>query len=94
LRVEVGAGKTDIDLSSALDHDLSAVINGGVGSLSVKLPGDMGVRVSVDTGIGDLNSSGLTQDGGYLVNDAYGVSPNTLHLDISAGVGSIELMAP
>ena len=94
LQVHTGAGNTNIDLSSALDHDLNAVISGGVGELSVKLPGEMGVRVSVDTAIGGLTNSGLEKDGEYYVNNAYGSSPNTLFLDISAGVGSISLLAP
>ena len=94
LQVQIGAGSTNIDLSSALDHDLHVAISGGVGNLSVKLPGEMGVRVSVDTAIGGLTNSGLEKDGEYYVNDAYGSSPNTLFLDISAGVGSINLLAP
>jgi hypothetical protein len=94
LQVQIGAGNANIDLSSALDHDLNASISGGVGDVSVKLPGKMGVRVSVDTAIGGLTNSGLVKDGEYYVNDTYGSSPNTLLLDINAGVGSINLLAP
>jgi hypothetical protein len=94
LRINTGAGKTDVDLSGAFDHDLEATIDGGVGELSVKLPGEMGVRVSADTGIGDLSNSGLRRDGEAYVNDAYGSSPHTLFLKVNAGVGSIHLLAP
>lgn len=93
LQVTVGAGTTTIDLSSALDHDLSASVDGGFGSLSVKLPADMGVRVTAGTGIGGLTNSELLRDGNALVNEAYGVSPHTLFLDITTGVGAIELLA-
>jgi len=93
LQVSVGAGTTTIDLSSALDHDLSASISGGVGNLSVKLPADMGVRVTASTGIGGLTNSGLSRDGDAFINEAYGVSPHTLFLDITTGVGGIELLA-
>jgi N-terminal domain of toast_rack, DUF2154 len=94
LQINLGAGTTDVDLSSALDHDLRAEINGGLGDLSVKLPGEMGVQVSADTKIGGLTSSGLVKDGDVYVNDVYGSSPHTLYLVISAGVGSINLLVP
>jgi hypothetical protein len=92
LQISTGAGTTTIDLSSALDHDLRASVEGGVGNLSVKLPDDMGVRVTVSSGIGGLTSSGLLKDGSAFVNEAYGVSPHTLTLDITTGVGAIELL--
>lgn len=91
LDVQIGAGNVNIDLSDALDHDLSVAIRGGVGKLSVKLPDEMGVRVSVSTGIGGLTNSGLVKDGDYYVNDVYGSSPNTLFLDIETGIGSINM---
>jgi hypothetical protein len=81
-------------LSSALDHDLTVVIRGGVGELSVKLPGEMGVRVSADTGIGNLTNTGLVHDGSYFVNDVYGSSQHSLFLDIETGVGAIKLIGP
>jgi N-terminal domain of toast_rack, DUF2154 len=91
LQISTGAGNTTIDLSSALDHDLSASVKGGVGNLSLKLPDEMGVRVTASSGIGGLTSSGLLKDGSAFVNEAYGVSPHTLTLDITTGVGAIEL---
>jgi len=90
--LNVGAGNTNIDLSSALDHDLSTTIAGGVGKLTVKLPHDMGIRVTASSGIGGLTSSGLQKNGNSYVNEAYGVSPHTLFLDITAGVGAIDLL--
>lgn len=92
LEVEIGAGKTNVDLSSTLNHDLSVTITGGVGELSVTLPTGMGVQVSADTGIGGLTSGGLMRDGDKYVNDAFGEAAHTLYLDISAGVGAIELL--
>jgi hypothetical protein len=94
LRIETGAGNTNVDLSGALDHDLNATIEAGVGELSVKLPGEMGVRVSADTGIGGLTNSGLVKDGDDYVNADYGSAPYTLFLNIQAGIGSIHLDAP
>ncbi len=94
LHIDVGAGNMTVDLSGALDHDLKAIISGGVGELTVKFPSGMGVRVSADTAIGGLTNSGLVRDGDFYVNETYGSAANTLYLEISAGVGSINLLAP
>ncbi len=94
LRIEVSAGNSTVDLSGALDHDLNATITGGFGNLTVYLPGEMGVRVRADTDIGGLNDAGLTKDGDVYVNEVYGSAAHTLYLEISTGVGSINLLAP
>jgi len=91
LRYDVGAGDTTVDLSSGYDNDVRATITGGIGALKVLLPADMGVRISVSTGLGDVTTSGLTRDGDDYVNEAYGSAPYTLTLDVEAGVGAIEL---
>lgn len=94
LLIDSGVGITTVDLSRALDHDLNVTIHGGLGEITLFLPGEMGVRVSVNRGISSLTNSGLVQDGDDYVNSAYGVSPHTMYLDIQAGVGSINLLAP
>jgi hypothetical protein len=94
LRVEVGAGATDLDLGGNWDHDVTAQVTGGVGELSLKLPGEMGVRVNMDKALVSVTATGLTKEGNGYVNQAFGTAPNTLTLDIQAGVGTIKLVAP
>lgn len=93
LEVEIDAGTTAIDLSSPLDHDLQVTINGGAGAISVKLPDGMGVQATVDTGVGGLTNAGLTKEGDYYVNEEFGAAPYTLFLNITTGLGDIELLA-
>ena len=93
LTVQLGAGRTVVDLSSSLNHDLRASIEGGMGELSVRLPAEMGVQVTPATGIGEITSSGLQRDGDNYVNEAFGEAAYTLYLDIGAGIGAIELLA-
>lgn len=94
LRIDTGAGNTNVDLSGALDHDLNATINGGVGEITVQLPGEMDVRVSADPGIVGLTNKGLVKDGNVYVNESFGSAPHTLFLEIHAGISSINLLAP
>jgi hypothetical protein len=91
LEIGGGAGQVTVDLTGDWGTDLDANIDGGVGEITVRLPRSVGVRVGVQLGIGQVNASGLTKDGDYYVNDAYGESDVSLRIDIGEGVGEINL---
>lgn len=91
LNLDVGAGSTRVDLSGDWERDLSAVVRGGAGEVTMLLPSQMGVRVNAGTRLGRVNAEGLQRDGEAYVNDAYGESGNTLEVDITGGVGQISL---
>lgn len=91
LGISIGAGNLYLDLSGLWAQDLHADINGGVGSASLRLPSDAGVRVEVHGGLGDVNASGLNKDGNVYTNSAYGKAKVTLDIEIDGGVGSIDL---
>lgn len=55
------------------------------------LPKDVGVKVKAVGGLGEINTSGLTKDGDFYVNDAFGKSDVTLFIDVKGGVGEINL---
>jgi len=94
LKIETGAGTTNINLDGNWDHDVTASINGGFGELMVKLPDEMGVRIEMDTGAVNVHANGLiVADEGY-VNKAYGTTPHTLTLKLTAGAGSVTLTVP
>ena len=81
----------ELDLSGAYDNPVDVAIRGGVGELTILLPSTVGVRVNVDQGLGPVNTEGLSSDGDFLVNNAYGTTGATLTLDIESGVGAINL---
>jgi len=91
LDFDMGAGEVTIDLTGDWQDDLDARIQGGVGEFNLRLPSDVGVSIEVDTGIGDVDASGLTRDGDTYTNDAYGESDVTLRIDIDGGIGQINL---
>jgi len=91
LDFDMGAGTVTIDLTGDWQNDLDARLSGGLGEITLRLPGNVGVRVNVETGIGGVDASGLTKDGDTYTNDAYGVSDVTLLLDVEGGVGQIYL---
>jgi hypothetical protein len=91
LEVGMGAGSATLDLSGNWTNDLKAEIGGGVGECTVIVPRETGARVKADKGIGKLNVTGLTRDGDYYVNNAYGKTDATIEVSVEAGVGAINL---
>jgi len=91
LDIILGAGKSTVDLSGGWRRDLDVTINSGAANITVRLPKDVGVRVEIEAGLTAINASGLTKDGNVYTNAAYGTSEVTLHINILAGIGQINL---
>jgi hypothetical protein len=92
LDVEAGVGDLQINLSAeGRTASLDGTIQGGVGSTTVVLPDDVGVRVQVQQGLGSVNAAGFNQDGDVYTNDAYEESEVSIDLRIDSGVGEVTL---
>src|SRR3712207_63997 len=91
LNLDVGAGSTRVDLSGDWDQDVSAVVRGGAGEVTMLLPSRMGARVNAGTRLGRINAEGLRREGDTFVNDAYGDADANLDVDITGGAGQITL---
>ena len=91
LDIQTGAGQVTVDLTGDWNNDLDAEIRGGVGQLVVRLPSETGVRVRATQGLGNLESLGLSRDGDFLVNDAYGQTDATLDITIESGIGETRV---
>ncbi len=92
LELVTGVGSTTLDLTGARTATVTADVESGIGELTIKLPKDVGVRVTGGKeGVGDLSSNGFTQQGGALVNAAYAGSGPKIEIALTRGVGSVEL---
>jgi hypothetical protein len=91
LKVNIGAGQVNVDLTGERGKDLQAELHGGVGEAIVRLPKNIGVIAVVHGGLGSIDVRGLKEEDGQYVNAAYGKSPNTLHLTVEGGIGQIKL---
>jgi hypothetical protein len=91
LKLQMGAGKTTVDLTGDYAKGFDATIQGGVGEATVMLPSGVGVKAKAEGGLGKINAEGLERVGDSYVNDAYGESDVTLHVDVQGGVGEINL---
>ncbi len=91
LSMDMGVGDLTVDLTGDYEQDLDVKIEGGVGRVTLYLPERMGVRAHIDKGIGSLHAQGFIKSGEIYTNEAYGKSEATIHIDIDAGIGSIDL---
>jgi N-terminal domain of toast_rack, DUF2154/Domain of unknown function (DUF5668) len=92
LRLDIGAGHVDVDLTGDRKKDLDADIEGGAGQATIRLPTNVGVVVHASGGIGAISARDFKHDDDEYTNDVYGKSPVTIHLKVEGGVGQITLL--
>lgn len=91
LEFKAVAGEAEIDLSGDWKNDLDAEIKGGVGDLKILVPSKVGVKVNITGGLGDVDAHGLHKDNRNYTNDLYGKTKNNLYIDVSGGIGNVEI---
>ena len=91
LRLNAGVGEVSVDLSGTWNNNLDAVFNGGIGELNLLLPSDVGIRMEVNGALGSINAPGLNKDGRVYTNDLYGQSDYVMELDVTAGIGEVNV---
>lgn len=91
LRVDMGVGQVNVDLTGEPSADADIEIHGGIGQAVIRLPKDVGVIVDAKGGIGAVTTHGLKKDDGNYVNDAYKKTPHTIHVSVAGGIGNIDL---
>ena len=80
-----------MDLTGDWERDLSAVVRGGAGEVTVLLPSQVGVRVNAGTRLGRVNTDGLQKQNEAYINGAYCDSDVTLKVRVQGGLGQINL---
>lgn len=86
------AGDVVLDLSGNWQNDLNANIKGGVGELVIKLPSGTGIQLHVNGLIGDIDAEGFHKEGRIYTNNMYGKTDETLYIDCTLGIGSLEVI--
>ncbi len=94
LDMDFGVGTATVDLRGKYSKNINANIGTGIGEVTIYLPTHMGIRVSVDKGLGDIEVKGLheTEDDVY-ENQLFRESGPKIKIDMSTGIGSVNLIA-
>lgn len=95
LNIIGGAGTLDVDFTGAWSRSAVADVKAGAGRIKLRFPADLGVRVVLSsTSLTSIEAVGFTKKGdNEYVNAAYGKSPLTLTVNLTAGVGTIDLIS-
>lgn len=91
LEIKMGVGDLTLDLAGYSQKGFSGRLKGGIGHALLYLPEKVGIRVSVDGGLGSIDAQGFRVDHHVYTNDAYGKSDVTIDLKVEAGIGSLDL---
>jgi hypothetical protein len=93
LSIDSGVGALTVDFGNELKHSLAARVKGGIGSATLRLPENVGVKVQTKVGMGSVRAGNLTWDDRFraYVNAAYGRSPVTLDISFEGGMGDLKL---
>jgi len=90
--VQGGVGDITLDFTGDWPRSCEARVTSGVGSITLRLPDDVGVRVSVEGGLTNVEASDLRRSGDDYVNDAFGEAEIELQIELTTGVGSVRLI--
>jgi hypothetical protein len=92
LNIEIGAGQLNLDLTGHPRNDIDVRVSGGVGEATLRLPRRARLDVEAHGGIGQITARGLTKRGDRWVNEPEGEVDATMHVNVSGGIGGINLI--
>jgi len=91
LEIDAAVGEAIVDLSGDWENDLDASITGALGEITIKLPDDIGVKLDVHGLLGEVDAPGFTKRRRTYTNDLYGKTEHTLYIDLTGGLGEINI---
>lgn len=91
LKVQTAAGDTIIDLGGYHGERYDAVINCGVGDLTLRVPRDSNTRIRVHNTLGDIDNRGFVQDDDQFVTAVFNSSQAVNEITLNQGIGSLTL---
>jgi hypothetical protein len=91
LTVRGGVGEVMLDFTGDWQRDLHATVEMGLGSLTLRVPRGLGVRVEKGGLLASFDSQGLVKRGDVYFSEDWDRAEHKLTLDIDAALGSIRV---
>ncbi len=91
LEIDAAVGEATVDLSGTRNNDLDASITGALGEITIKLPDDIGVKLDIQGLLGEVDAPGFSKRRRTYTNDLYGKTEHTLYIDLTGGLGEINI---
>ncbi len=92
VNIKVGLGSAEIDFSGFINHDMDIDVDVGLGDIELVLPDNANITTHVnETFLSSVEMGGLIKKGNKYVSRNWDRDRPTIVLDISVGLGSINL---
>lgn len=91
LSLQGGVGEVILDFTGDWQQDLHATVEMGLGTLTLRVPEHLGVRVTKEGLLASFDSEGLTKRGDVYYSENWDRSKYKLSLDLEAALGSIRV---
>lgn len=89
--LEGGVGEVILDFTGSWNQDLEASVAMGLGTLTLRFPTGLGVRVAKEGLLASFDSQRLTKRGSVYYSENWGNATHKLSLDLNAALGSIRV---
>lgn len=87
-----GVGDMGLDLTGTWTRSAKIEIIAGAGSLTLRLPDDIGVQVKTRGPLSKIEAPDLTRVDSSYINDIFGGTDTELRVQITTGLGSVRLI--
>jgi hypothetical protein len=86
-----GVGATVLDFGGSWERDASASVQMGIGSLTLRLPRDQGIRINRSSVLSSFSAPGLERQGNTYVSENWESASHRITIDVSAALGSVDV---
>jgi hypothetical protein len=86
-----GVGATTLDFSGAWQGDATATVKMGMGSVVLRFPRSLGVRINRSSFLTSFDAEGMVRRDGSYFSENWDRSEHQLTVDVEAALGSIEI---
>jgi len=89
--LEGGMGKVTLDFAGAWTSSTAAEIKMAMGELTLRLPRNVGVRLTLDRFLASFDPAGLVRSGQAFESPGYDRAERTLDIDVTTAVGGVKV---
>lgn len=92
INIEVGMGDAELDFSGSISRDMEIELEVGLGSIELTLSDNVNISARIhDHFLSSIDLEGLVKKRNKYISERWDSSKPTVTLDMSVGLGSIEL---
>jgi len=91
IRVDAGVGNVELDMSGQWTQDIELHVEVTLGIVTIHVPADVGVRVSVDKVFASFDHEGLVERNGAWVSRNWDSAPHKLRVSAETVFGKLTI---